>query len=165
MNSSTIKSALVGATALSMMMASAAVAQPGPGYGWRMGPGMGYGQQGQGWGRMGIIDLNDDGRISDAEAATAADEVFTAMEADDDGQVTKEEYMAVRMGPGTGWNAERQAAMQAQKEARYSGMDGDGDGVVSKGEFLDAAQKHHKAADTDGDGGVSPWEHRRQGWF
>ena len=82
----------------------------GPWSGARMGPGMMYGN-----GRAAVIDQNDDGRISSEEAA--AEDVFTAMDADDDGQIAKDEYMAVRMGPGWGWNTERQAAMQANKEA------------------------------------------------
>lgn len=171
------------AMALVAMTAGAVLAQPGSWWGWNMGPGMmgqgpmgpgmmgwGYGQQGQGYGmrgygRMGIVDLNDDGRVSAEEAAAAADEVYAAMDADDDGKITKDEYMAVRMGPGSGWNAERQAAMQAQKEARYAEMDADKDGTVTRAEFLDAAKAHHEAADTDKDGSVSPWEHRRRGWF
>lgn len=117
-----------------------------------------------GRGRFALIDINEDGVVSDEEAASAADEVFTAMDADDDGSVTLEEYMTVRMGPQLGYNPERQEAMQQAKQDRFTAMDGDGDGKVSKAEFLNAAQAHHQAADADGDGKVSPWEHRRQNW-
>jgi hypothetical protein len=72
--------------------------------------------------------------------------------------------MAVRMGPQRGFNPDRQAAMQRRKEARFSEMDADSDGNLSKAEFLDAAQAHHAGADSDGDGNVTPWEHRRQNW-
>lgn len=142
---------------------------PGYGYGPGMmaGPGYGYGagMMGQpGRGRFTMIDVNEDGIVSDEEAASAADDVFTAMDADDDGFVTLEEYMTVRMGPQTGYNPDRQEAMQQAKQDRFDGMDPDGDGKVSKEEFLGAAQAHHQAADTDADGKVSPWEHRRQNW-
>jgi Ca2+-binding EF-hand superfamily protein len=134
------------------------------GPGWWQGWGMGWMMHPPGRGRYMMIDANDDGVISAEEAASAADEVFTAMDVDDDGSLTKEEYMAVRMGPQRGFNPDRQAAMQKRKEARFSEMDADSDGNLSKAEFLDAAQAHHAGADSDGDGNVTPWEHRRQNW-
>ena len=152
----------------STMLAGVALAQPwgfGPGFGYGMGPGYGMGMMGQpGRGRSMMMDANDDGVVSAEEAASAADEVFTAMDADDDGKLTKDEYMAVRMGPQLGYNSERQAAMQKAKEDRFAAMDSDADGSVSKEEFLNSAQAHHAAADGDGDGKVTPWEHRRQNW-
>jgi len=142
------------------------------GYGWGRGQGPGWGpgwamQQGMhgpGRGRFSMIDLNDDGEVSAEEAASAADEVFSVMDADDDGMLTVEEYMAVRMGPQRGWNTERQKAMQEQKKARFGELDTDSDGSVSKAEFMDGAKAHHEAADSDGDGTVTPWEHRRRNW-
>lgn len=155
---------------VTVLLSGAAVAQPfgfgnrsGPG--WSQGGGMGWGMMGQpGRGRHMMIDANDDGAISAEEAASEADEVFTTMDGDDDGNITKEEYMAVRMGPQMGFNAERQATMQKQKEARFKDMDASADGKVSKAEFLEAAKTHHASADADKDGKVTPWEHRRQNW-
>jgi hypothetical protein len=152
----------------STMLTGVALAQPqgfGMGFGYGMGPGYGMGMMGQpGRGRSMMMDANDDGIVSAEEAASAADEVFTAMDADDDGALTKDEYMAVRMGPQLGYNSERQAAMQKAKEDRFDAMDTDANGSVSKEEFLNAAQAHHAGADADGDGKVTPWEHRRQNW-
>lgn len=152
----------------STMLAGVALAQPrgfGTGFGYGMGTGYGMGMMGQpGRGRSMMMDANDDGVVSAEEAASAADEIFTAMDADDDGALTKDEYMAVRMGPQLGYNSERQAAMQKAKEDRFTAMDTDANGSVSKEEFLNAAQAHQAAADTDGDGKVTPWEHRRQNW-
>jgi len=152
----------------STMLAGVALAQPrgfGTGAGYGTGMGYGPGMMGQpGRGRSMMMDANDDGIVSAEEAASAADEVFSAMDADDDAALTKDEYMAVRMGPQLGYNSERQAAMQKAKEDRFTTMDADANGSVSKEEFLNAAQTHHGAADSDGDGKVTPWEHRRQNW-
>lgn len=152
----------------STMLAGVALAQPrgfGAGFGYGMGPGYGVGMMGHpGRGRSMMMDANDDGMVSAEEAASAADEVFTAMDVDDDAALTKDEYMAVRIGPQLGYNSERQATMQKAKEDRFASMDSDANGSVSKEEFLNAAQAHHAAADADGDGKVTPWEHRRQNW-
>jgi hypothetical protein len=164
-------SATAAALIASAIASFPATAQPGLGFGFGPGYGMmqgsGYGMMpgyGPGRGRFTMLDANDDGVVSDEEAASAADEVFTAMDADDDGVLTQEEYMAVRMGPQWGYNAQRQAAMQKAKEERFASIDGDSDGKVSKEEFLAMAEAHHKAADADGNGRITPWEHRRQNW-
>lgn len=137
----------------------------GPGMmGYGVGPGYGMGWMQPGRGRFMMNDANNDGLISAEEAASAADEVFTAMDADDDGLLTQEEYMAVRMGPQLGFNPARQQAMQEAKAARFGEMDSNKDGSVSKEEFLAAAKSHYEASDTDGDGKVTPWEHRGRNW-
>lgn len=58
--------------------------------------------------------------------------------------------------------SDRPDPFTASHHACFNGMVPDGDGKVSKYEFLGAATAHHHAADTDGK--VSPWEHRRQNW-
>ena len=129
--------------------------------------GDGRGMRGQsmpGRGRFAMIDANDDGSISAEEAASAADDVFSAMDGDDDGMLTKDEYMSVRMGPQLGRNPARQQRRQEAKEARFDEMDEDGDGSITKAEFMTLAENHHMGADADGDGRITPWEHRRRNW-
>lgn len=137
-------------------------------WGWGRGPGAGQGMMmGQGPGfmtRMATIDSNDDGVISDDEAAAQVESVFAAMDADDDGELTEEEYMSVRMGPQRGFNEERQKMMQDRKKARFGEMDTDKSGTVSKAEFIAAGKARFEAADTDKDGKVTPWEFRAQRW-
>lgn len=144
------------------------------GRGMRRGQGMGrgMGQNMDGGRRMprrfAAIDLNEDGKISDDEASGMRESVFLAMDADDNGELTKEEYMAVRMGPGPRnenggqRRQERQNQKMAQKEPRFAPMDADSNGTVSKAEWMAAGLARFKAADSDGDGTVTPWEFRSQ---
>jgi Ca2+-binding EF-hand superfamily protein len=129
------------------------------GWGWGQGRGHGYMMQ-----RLTAIDANGDGVIGDDEAAAQVESVFLAMDADEDGELTEEEFMAVRMGPGDGRNAERQKMMQERKKRRFSEMDTDKNGKVSKVEFVSAGKARFDAADTDKDGKVTPWEFRAQHW-
>lgn len=133
------------------------------GWGWRDGPGPGMMMM---MGRMGAIDTNDDGIISDDEAAAQVEAVFAAMDGDDDGELTVEEYMSVRMGPRWGYNPERQKLMQERKKARFAEMDTDKNAKVSKAEFILAGKARFEAADSDKDGKITPWEFRaqRRGW-
>jgi len=133
-------------------------------WGWGNGPEAGM-MIGQGMmGRMAAIDSNNDGIISDDEAAAQVESVFAAMDADDDGELTMEEYMSVRMGPGRRLNEERQKLMQDRKKARFAEMDTDKSGKVSKAEFIAGGKARFQAADADKDGKVTPWEFRAQHW-
>lgn len=132
------------------------------GHGKMMGPGSGM--MGTMIGPFGTIDTNDDGIISEDEAASRVELVFTAMDADEDGELTEQEFMSVRMGPGQGLNAERQKVMQERKKARFTEMDADKSGKVTKAEFIVAGKARFAAADGDKDGRVTPWEMRAQRW-
>ena len=153
------------------------------GDGPQMGRGMGQGRgDGRGEGMRGgqrfmqrfvAIDVNEDGKISDDEAAAMRESVFYAMDADDNGELTLEEYMGVRMGPGAGNGAgndagsddgnrprRMQGKRQEAKKARFEPMDADKSGTVSQAEWMTAGLERFKAADGDGDGTVTPWEFR-----
>ncbi len=49
--------------------------------------------------RFNEIDSNHDGVVSDEEAADNVERTFYAMDADEDETLTKDEFMAVRIGP------------------------------------------------------------------
>ncbi|MHA7970378.1 EF-hand domain-containing protein [Rhizobium sp. CAU 1783] len=136
-------------------------------YGFGAGPGWGRGgmmMNGPGRGRFPIIDADENGVISAEEAASAAEEVFAAMDSDDNAELTKDEYMAVRMGPQEGWNKTRQAAREKEKGDRFGVMDTDKNDSVSQAEFIANAKARFEAADGDKDGKVTPWEWRSQQW-
>ncbi len=156
---------LSAASAMALVLLSTSAFADDNQWGWRKG---GWGQgQGPGRGmmeRMGAIDTNDDGVISDDEAADQVESVFAAMDADDNDELTEEEYMAVRMGPQRGNNEDRQKARQENKKARFTEMDTDKNGTVSKVEFLAAGKARFEDADTDKDGKVTPWEFRARRW-
>ncbi len=136
-------------------------------YGAGGGPGWGRGgmmMNAPGRGRFPIIDADENGVISAEEAASAAEDVFAAMDSDDNAELTMEEYMAVRMGPQNGWNKSRQAEREKQKSDRFGTMDTDKNESVSQAEFIANAKARFEAADGDKDGKVTPWEWRSQQW-
>jgi hypothetical protein len=110
--------------------------------------------------RFAMIDGNDDGRISDDEAAAQREAVFLIMDSDDNGELTEVEYMETKMGPGEGRNEARMKARQDAKRARFAPMDTDKSGTVSKAEFMAQGKDRFAKADADGDGIVTPWEFR-----
>tara|TARA_R110002020_G_scaffold126073_1_gene283717 strand:+ start:1437 stop:1898 length:462 start_codon:yes stop_codon:yes gene_type:complete len=121
-------------------------------------------QQGLGLGRnaqnspFNAIDANGNGLLSKAEVGAWTDGVFSAMDADADGSLTMEEYMAVRMGPGAdgqGRNAARQDAMQAAKADRFQAMDRNGDAKVSHDELTGHSAALFDQADTGKTGEIT----------
>ena len=129
-----------------------------------MGPGMGQSpNQGMGPGRfMGrLIDDNGDGIIGDDEVAARHEEVFAAMDSDDDGKLSDDEFISGQMGLGRGAGP-RHEQRQARKRERFQALDNDDDGSVSQSEFMTAGQQRFAASDQDQDGKVSVWEFRSQ---
>lgn len=110
-----------------------------------------------------IVDIDGDSVVSHAEAAANREEMFVNMDADEDGALTGEEYMAVGFGPGAmmaGGAGPFHAQAQERKAAAFAAMDGDGDGDVDQREWMVAGEERFGAADLDGDGAVSVWEFR-----
>ncbi|WP_373503047.1 EF-hand domain-containing protein [Aestuariivirga sp.] len=164
-----MKHIIRAAAVAAMLVASVGVALADDnnswGWGWGHGSGRGGMMGNPGFmGRMATIDNDGDGMISDDEAAAQVEAVFLAMDSDDDGELTEEEYMTVRMGSGEGRNPSRKAQMQERKKARFTEMDTGKNGKVSKAEFIGGGKARFEAADTDKDGKVTPWEFRAQHW-
>lgn len=141
----------------------------GGGQGYGQGMGQGRGMMGQGWQggqppfmqRFTMIDTNEDGTVSAEEAAEQAEAVFAAMDADQDDEITLEEFLAVDMGVGPGaTNPAMAGKRQARREARYASFDLDGNGVVTHAEFMEAHQKQFATADRNKDGKTDPFEFR-----
>lgn len=110
--------------------------------------------------RFAMVDSNGDQKIDAAEMMEWRGSVFAAMDADDNNELTMEEYMAIRMGSGEGKNPEKQKMKQDEKRARFKPMDTDGSGKVSEAEWTKAGTAEIAAVDTDGDGAISMMEFR-----
>ena len=139
--------------------------QQGPGGIMGAAPGMmGQGMMGSGQGAAPgrgmhamLVDRDRDGSVTADEAAAWYEEMFAALDADDDDALSGEEFAApVRMHPGRA----QAAAQQERRQARFQQMDKNNDGQVTLDEYLAAAAERFQAADRDGDGRVSVWEFR-----
>lgn len=113
-----------------------------------------YSQGGGMMARFDSIDENGDGMVSASEAAGWREAVFNAMDANENGALTLEEYMGLQLGQGAdpSQRGPRYAERQAAKEARYHAMDADADNSVSRQAFLEYGASTFAASDTDGDG-------------
>lgn len=147
---------------------------PGPGYGYEGEPvydpetGMREGTMAYGMGpgghigRMGrIMDQNGDGVLSDDEVASRHEEVFDALDADGDGTLTENEFLAGAASAYRGpRHLERKDRLEQHRRNRFSTMDRNRDGKVSQEEYMAAARDQFRASDLDKDGKVTVWEFR-----
>ncbi|MEZ5953042.1 MAG: EF-hand domain-containing protein [Hyphomonas sp.] len=94
------------------------------------------------------------------------DDLFGQMDADGNG-LTLQEYHAARFGPGpyAAKAPEQQAIMREQanlrKTERFRIMDGDGDGIVTRNEFMKFGEHAWLEADTNDDGRLT-WQELNQ---
>ncbi len=163
----THKSKILTTTVIAVMLAVSAGPTFAQGMGWGPGGGMGrgMGRADAPWSeRFKAIDENADGAISQAENTAQAGQVFDAMDVDSNGKVTREEYMALRLGTQRGWNKARQDSRQASKAGRYAAMDANDDGTLDRTEFVAGAAARFRAADRNRDAKLTPAEFRRQAW-
>ena len=137
---------------IGLIVWGAVASAQGPGMGWGHGPGM-----------MSMQDTDGDGFISKDEHAAWAASVFETMDVNNDGRLTRSEYMAVHMCPGQQAGSSQspmRASADALKAERFARMDTDNNGVVFRDQFLADGQANFAAMDTNGDGKVSMAELR-----
>jgi Ca2+-binding EF-hand superfamily protein len=124
-----------------------------------------------------IVEMQDtdgDGFISSGEHGSWGAKVFHAMDANADGKLTRDEYLAVRMGAGFGAGCCSQSQMAAMRQrARmhkadlFKAMDDDSDGVITGAEFMRELDRGFMAQDKNPrDGRISIGEFRdwHRGW-
>lgn len=110
--------------------------------------------------RLHKFDRDGDSRVNRTEFQDWHKDMFGQMDADGNG-LTLQEFHAARFGPGPYSNAdpERQALMRQQanlrKTERFHVMDGNGDGVVNREEYMRFGEHAWLEADTNDDGALS----------
>jgi len=141
-----------------LLLVGATYADPGPGFGGRMGMmGPGFGPMAQEM--LKGVDANNDGALSQDEINAAVTSRFTQFDADKNGSLALQEFEAL-------W-AEITKPMAVRA---FQFLDPDGDAAVSKAELDDRFSKVVSRFDRNGDGMLSPADHRgrhhgwRHGW-
>jgi hypothetical protein len=103
-------------------------------------------------------DRDRDGRISREEFQQWHEEAFNSVDTDGGGSFTLPEFLASRLGPGPrgDYNASRnrraEERAQLRKTERFRLMDGDGDGKVTRNEYMKFGELNYLDADLDDDG-------------
>lgn len=106
------------------------------------------------------IDLDGDGSISEEEARRYYRWIFTYLDSDRDGIVTKSEFVAVLAPRGAQLASARREARLERLDVLFGRLDKDGDDQLAQREFMGACDDHFATADVDGDGEVSLYEFR-----
>lgn len=105
-------------------------------------------------------DRDRDGFISTDEYNTLQADTFSALSPNGEG-LTLQAYLAAHLGPGPygAQNPPRQTMMQARAQARkterFRIMDGNGDGIVTRNEFMNFGKLNYLEADANDDGKVT----------
>lgn len=99
-------------------------------------------------------DRDRDGFLSQAEFRAWHESAFGAFDGDGSGGFSLQEYLATRYGPGpkAGGASKNQERATLRKTERFRLMDGDGDGVVTRTEFMNFGELNYLEADANDDG-------------
>ncbi|WP_375203666.1 EF-hand domain-containing protein [Hyphococcus sp.] len=113
------------------------------------GEGKGPGGEGRWSGHWDRMDVNGDGVLTADEMSEKHAQFIEDADADGDGAVTKDEMKAFHEAKRAEWREKRNP-------------DKNGDGVVDKTEYLNAAQERFDKMDKDGNGVLSEDEQRQR---
>ena len=140
------------AAACVLIISGVAAAQPGPGGSRGDGPGRGAGM---GIMMLGAADYNDDNIVTRAELERLRGEEFDFRDRNGDGFLDIADASPIR---------QRMHAMRGDDEGPRRGrrgmarLDADGDGRISRAEFVGGGQRLFDRLDTNGDDAVSAEE-------
>lgn len=113
------------------------------------------------------MDTDGNGAITVAEADAVARDLHGRADRDGDGRVTSDELeslyreLARESGKGHGPDGAAHAgdtargSHDAEIRDAVAEMDADGDGTISRDEFMDTSREKHDMSDLDGDGSVT----------
>ena len=111
---------------------------------------------------MAMFDADGNQALSLAEVRQGAQTMFGRVDADKDGRITAEEFMAHHGKEGRYRHGPHDAGREGPSEARPAGpghgpmhMDKDGDGAVSLAEMQAELESHFNRADANRDGSVT----------
>ncbi|WP_156840731.1 EF-hand domain-containing protein [Novosphingobium aquimarinum] len=91
-------------------------------------------------------DANGDGVITSAESQAKADAMFARMDANNDGKIDQ---------------ADREARQADRKAKMFAAMDADGNGAISRDEFMSHERPHRRMGKNDGDNRDARWGGKR----
>jgi Ca2+-binding EF-hand superfamily protein len=106
---------------------------------------------------MRIMDANKDGKVSAAEHAAGAQEMFKGMDANQDNRVTAEEMDATQ-APLKSQDASHHKGHELSSAEKIKVIDTNGDGVLTAQEHEAGSKKMFTKMDTDKDGNLTAAE-------
>lgn len=115
-------------------------------------------------------DQDRDGRISQGEFRQWHERAFSAIDGDNSGGFTLQEFQRTRLGPGPQGSARNRQRVEdraeLRKTERFRLMDGNGDGMVSRNEYMNFGELNYLDADANDDGRLTFQELQRfhRGW-
>lgn len=107
---------------------------------------------------MAEMDTDKDGAISADESAAQAAKKFNEIDQDKDGTVSVDELEKYREAERTKREAEMKKREAEMKKKYREKVDPDGDGKITKEEFMKSAAERQKKLDTNGDGKITKEE-------
>ncbi len=109
-----------------------------------------YAAPGKGGKHFDRMDSNGDGMVTAEELSERQSELIAKADSNGDGALTKDELKAFRKAKREEWRAKHNP-------------DANGDGVIDRTEFINAAQERFDRMDKNGDGVISEDERHKRG--